>query len=223
MILRQNILNLSLNLGLDVSADVERDRGRIRSFEEQEIEAFKRVKRELFRDMPYLLIIDNLKTEKEWWEGKDLHDLIPRNTEGSHVIITTRLSKVMNFDIMQLPPLPLSSAMALIRGKRKKDYPADELEFIGKFDEKLGRLSFGLWLIGSLLSELAISPSALFEAINQVLLNEGSPCSHMSIIEEQYCKNNPFLMKVLQFCFAILQQTNVRRNLLASRMLLVGG
>lgn len=220
---RQNILNLSLNLGLDVSADVEKERGRIRSFEEQEFEAFRRVKRELFRDMPYLLIIDNLETEKEWWEGKDLHDLIPRNTGGSHVIITTRLSKVMNFDIMQLPPLPLSDAMALARGRRKKDYPADELEFLGKFDEKLGRLSFGLWLIGSLLSELAIAPSALFEAINQVPLNEGSPCSHMSITEEQYCKNNPFLMKALQFCFAILQQTNVRRNLLASRMLLVGG
>ncbi|GLT54720.1 hypothetical protein SLA2020_278980 [Shorea laevis] len=219
---RQNILNLSLNLGLDVSADVEKERGRIRSFEEQEFEAFRRVKRELFRDMPYLLIIDNLETEKEWWEGKDLHDLIPRNTGGSHVIITTRLSKVMNFDIMQLPPLPLSDAMALVRGRRKKDYPADELEFLGKFDEKLGRLSFGLWLIGSLLSELAIAPSALFEAINQVPLNEGSPCSHMSITEEQYCKNNPFLMKALQFCFAILQQTNVRRNLLASRMLLVG-
>ncbi|KAL4618327.1 hypothetical protein ACB092_06G002100 [Castanea dentata] len=220
---RQNILNLSLHLGLDVSADVEKERGRIRSFEEQEFEAFKRVKRELFRDMPYLLIIDNLETEKEWWEGKDLHDLIPRNTGGSHVIITTRLSKVTNFDAMQLLPLPLSDAMVLIRGRRKKDYPADELEFLGKFDEKLGRLSFGLWLIGSLLSEIAIGPAALFEAINQVQLNEGSPCSNISITEEQYCKNNPFLMKVLHFCFAVLQQTNGRRNLLASRMLLVGG
>lgn len=220
---RQNILNLSLNLGLDVSADLEKERGRIRSFEEQEFEAFKRIKRELFRDMPYLLIIDSLETEKEWWEGKDLHDLIPRNTGGSHVIITTRLSKLMNFDPVQLPPLPLSDAMVLVRGRRKKDYPADELEFLRKFDEKLGRSSFGLWLIGSLLSELAISPVALFEAINQVPLNDGPPCSHMSITEEQYCKNNPFLMKVLHFCFAVLQQTNGRRNLLASRMLLVCG
>ncbi|XP_040988696.1 uncharacterized protein LOC121236223 [Juglans microcarpa x Juglans regia] len=218
--LRQNILNLSLNLGLDVTADAEKERGRIRSFEEQEFEAFKRIKRDLFRDMPHLLIIDNLETEKDWWEGKDLHDLIPRNTGGSHVIITTRLSKVMNFDTVQLPPLPLSEAMVLIRGRRKKDYTAGELEFLGKFDEKLGRLSYGLWLIGSLLSELAIGPASLFEAINQVPLNEGSL---MSNTEEQYWKNNPFLMKVLQFCFSVLQQTNGRRNLLASRMLLVGG
>lgn len=219
---RQNILNLSLNLGLDVSADAEKERGRIRSFEEQEFEAFKRVKRELFRDMPYLLIIDNLETEKEWWEGKDLHDLIPRNTAGSHVIITSRISKVMNFDIMQLPPLSLPDAMVLMRGKRKKDYPAEELEFLQKFDDKLGRLSFGLGVIGSLLSELGISPSALFEAVNQVPLEECSTSPYMSINEEQYCKKNPFLMKILCFCFAILQQINGRRNFLASRMLLVG-
>ncbi|KAJ7969005.1 Tir-nbs resistance protein [Quillaja saponaria] len=222
--LRQNILNLSASLGLDVSADSERERGRTRSFEEQEFEAFKRVKRELFRDMPYLLIIDNLETEKEWWEGKDLHDLIPRNTGGTHVIITTRLSKVMNFDTIHLPPLPLSDAMLLIRGRKKKDYPAEEIEFLRNFDEKLGRLSFGLWVIGSLLSELAIIPSALFDAINQVPLDEGSPCTYMSIAEEHYCKNNPYLMKILNFCFAILQQKNKGKgSLLATRMFLVGG
>lgn len=216
---RQNILNLSLNLGLDVSADAEKERGRIRSFDEQESESFKRVKRELFRDMPYLLIIDNLETEKEWWEGKDLHDLIPRNTGGSHVIITTRLSRVMNFDPMQLQPLPFSDAMVLIRGRRKKEYSAGELEFLRKFDEKLGRSSLGLGVIGSLLSELAISPSALFEAINQLPFEEGC---NLGIADEQFCVNNPFLVKVLSFCTAILQQTNETRNLLALRMLLVG-
>ncbi|KAJ9187134.1 hypothetical protein P3X46_002626 [Hevea brasiliensis] len=220
--LRQNILNLSLNLGLDVSADGEKERERIRSFEEQEFEAFKRVKRELFRDVPYLLIIDNLETETEWWEGKDLYDLIPRNTGGSHVIITSRLPKVMNFDMMQLPPLPLADAMILMRGRRKKDYQRDELEFLQKFDEKLGRLSFGLWVIGSLLSEFSISPSELFEAVNQVPPEDGSACSYMSINDEQYCKNNPFLMKLLNFCLNVLQQSNGTKNVLASRMLLVG-
>ncbi|KAI6688631.1 hypothetical protein NL676_025459 [Syzygium grande] len=220
---RQNILNLSLNLGLDVSADAEKERGRIRSFEEQEFEAFKRVKRELFRDMPYLLIIDNLETEREWWEGKDLHDLIPRNTGGSHVIITTRLPKIMNFDLIQIPPLPLSDAMILMRGRRKRDYPAQELEVLQKFDEKLGRLSYGMRIIGSLLSELAIFPSALFEAVNQVPLDgSSSNTSYVSPSDEQFYKNNPFLVKVLFFCFNILEQTSVRRNLMASKMLLVG-
>ncbi|KAL8195846.1 hypothetical protein R6Q57_025599 [Mikania cordata] len=115
--LRQNLLNSLLNLGIDVSADGEKERGRIRSFDEQKAEAFKRIKQELFGDIPCLLIIDNLETEKEWWEGKDLHDLIPRNTGSTHVIVTTRLSKVKSFKIMQLQPLPLSDAMMLITGR----------------------------------------------------------------------------------------------------------
>lgn len=214
---RQNILNLSLNLGLDVSADAEKERGRIRSFDEQETEAFKRVKRQLFRDMPYLLIIDNLETEKDWWEGKDLHDLIPRNTSGSHIIITTRLPKVMTFDPMQLQPLPLNDAISLMKGRRKKEYPSQEIEILAKFDEKLGRSSFGLWVIGSLLSELAISPSALFEAINQIRIEEDS-----SRLDELFWGNNKFLLKILTFCVTILHEANGARNLLASKMLLVG-
>lgn len=221
--LRQNILNLSLNLGLDIGADSEMERGRMRSFEEQEFEAFKRIKRELFGETPYLLIIDNLETEEEWWEGKDLYDLIPRNTGGTHVIITTRLSKVMNYDTIQLPPLPLSDAMVLIRGRKKKEYPTEEMEFLEKFNEKLGRLSFCLWMIGSLLSELAIGPSDLFEAINQVPLNEESNSCYMSIAEEQWCKSNPFLMKTLLFCLGTLEKTKAKGNLLAVRMLLVSG
>ncbi|KAM7250487.1 hypothetical protein ACFE04_022370 [Oxalis oulophora] len=212
---KQNILNLSANLGLDVSADPEKERGRIKTFEEQESEAFKRVKRELFRDMPYLLIIDNLEMET------DLHDLIPRNTGGTHVIITTRLSKVMNIEIMQLPTLALSDAIVLARGKRRKDYPDSELEFLIRFEEKLARLSFGLWVVGCLLSEFEILPSVLFEAVNGVTL-EDVQSPYMSNAEEQFCKNNLFLMKLLCFCFAVLQQMSGRRKMLASRMLLVG-
>ncbi|XP_058114504.1 uncharacterized protein LOC131257709 [Magnolia sinica] len=216
---RQNLLNLSMNLGLDVSAETEKERGRIRSFDEQEFEAFQRVKRELFRDVPYLLVIDNLETEKEWWEGKDLHDLIPRNTGATHVIVTTRLSKVMNFEPTQLPTLSLADAMVLIKGRRKKDYTNEELDVLKKFDERLGRLSFGLWVIGSLLSELAIAPSALFEAINRISFDDDL-CS-LSSSDDQFCKNNPFLMKALEFCFVVLEQTDQRRKL-ALRMALAG-
>ncbi|CAM8985314.1 unnamed protein product [Rhodiola kirilowii] len=220
--LRQNLLNLSQNLGLDLCADPEKDRGRIRSFEEQEMEAFKRVKRELFCDMPYLLIIDNLESENEWWEGKGLHELIPRNTGGSHVIITTRLSKVVNYEMLRLPTLSNTEAMILIRGRRRREYPNDEVEFLSKIDQKLRRLSFGLWLVGSLLSELAISPSQLFAAISQVPYDEGAKDAHMSSSDEQVCSNNVFLMKAFRFCLAILQQKSGISDPLALRMLLVG-
>ncbi|XP_047966689.1 uncharacterized protein LOC125211055 [Salvia hispanica] len=219
---RQNILNISVNMGLDVSADEEKERGRIRSFEEQEMEAFKRVKRELFRDLPYLLIIDNLETEKEWWEGKDLHDLIPRNTGGTHVIITTRLPRVMSFDTVQLKTLPHPDAMALVRGRRRREFLAGEVEFLDKFAERLGRSSFGLWVVGCLVSELGILPSNLFEALNEVEHEEVNGGSGLSNEEQQFCRTSPFLMKVLSFCAAVLQQSKGNRNLLASRMLQVG-
>ncbi|KAL8264227.1 hypothetical protein R6Q59_022357 [Mikania micrantha] len=212
--LRQNLLNSLLNLGIDVSADGEKERGRIRSFDEQEAEAFKRIKQELFGDMPCLLIIDNLETEKEWWEGKDLHDLIPRNTWSTHVIVTTRLSKVKSFKTMQLQPLPLSDAMMLITGRRKKAYPPQEIEILKKFDDRLGRSSFGLWVIGSLLCQLTISPSALFQAINQILVDETT-----SQFDEPFWETNHFLLKVLIFCINLLNGTKKHLTL---RMLLSG-
>ncbi|PKA51357.1 hypothetical protein AXF42_Ash002722 [Apostasia shenzhenica] len=214
---RQNILNLSARLGLDVSAETEKDRGRIRNFQEQEFDAFQRVKRELFRDVPYLLVIDNLETEREWWEGKDLHDLIPRNTGATHVIITTRLPKVMSFEPIQLPPLSLADSLLLIRGRRKKEYVAEELEMLRSFYERMGRLSFGLRLIGSLLSELQISPSALFEAIERISLND----IPLLFADDPFLQNNTFLMKALAFCFAVLENAKGRRNL-SLRMMMSG-
>ncbi|KAF8654503.1 hypothetical protein HU200_061693 [Digitaria exilis] len=216
--LRQNILNLSMNLGLDISAEAEKDRGRIRSFEEQEFDAFQRVKRELFRDVPYLLVIDNLESERDWWEGKDLHDFIPRNTGATHVIVTTRLPRVMNLEPMQLPQLSYIDAMALIQGKRKKDYPPEETEVLRKFDERLGRLSFGLWVVGSLLSELMIAPSTLFEAVERISLSEN--LFPIGANDDGFCRNNSFLIKVLVFCFALMDRA--KGGSLTSRMVVAG-
>uniref|UniRef100_A0ACD5XTQ1 Uncharacterized protein n=1 Tax=Avena sativa TaxID=4498 RepID=A0ACD5XTQ1_AVESA len=216
--LRQNILNLSRYLGLDISAEAEKEHGRIRSFEEQELDAFQRVKRELFRDVPYLLIIDNLENERDWWEGKELQDFLPRSTGASHVIVTTRLPRVINLEPMHLPQLSFHDAMVLMKGKKKKDYPHEELEVLKKFDEQLERLSFGLWLVGSLLSELMIDPGILFEAVDRVSLNENMIVLCTS--NDNLWQNNLFLIKVLVFCFALLDQ--VKGGSLALRMITVG-
>jgi hypothetical protein len=216
--LRQNILNLSMSLGLDISAEAEKERGRIRSFEEQEFDAFQRVKRELFRDVPYLLVIDNLESERDWWEGKDLHDFIPRNTGATHVIVTTCLPRVMNLEPMQLPQLSYIDAMTLIQGKRKKDYPPEEAEVLRKFDERLGRLSFGLWVVGSLLAELMIAPSTLFEAVERISLSDN--LFPIGGNDDGFCRNNSFLIKVLVFCFALMDRA--RGGSLTSRMVIAG-
>lgn len=218
---RQNILNLSVNLGLDVSAEDESERGRMRSFDEQELDTFRRVRRELFREVPYLLVIDNLETEKEWWEGKGLRDLIPRNTGATHVIVTTRLPKVMSVEPMQLTPLSPADSLLLMRGKRK-DYPAEEMEVLRKAGERLGRLSFGLQLIGSLLSELPIAPSALYEAIERIRLDYDDDDRSIMVDDGPACRDNPFLSKALAFCFAVLDRAKGRGGL-ASRMALAGG
>ncbi|XP_010676140.2 uncharacterized protein LOC104892024 [Beta vulgaris subsp. vulgaris] len=220
--LRQNILNMSIHLSSDVSADPERERGRIRNFEEQEYEAFKRITRELFRDIPYLIIIDHLETENEWWEGKDMHDLIPRTTGGTHVIITTRLPKVMNFDVMMLETLPLPDAVMLVRGRRNKEYSAEEYGYLAKIEEKIGRSTFGLSMVDSLLAELAISPSALFEVVQQTSFEEVSGSTFSSTSEKQLWRSNPFLIKMLGFCISILDKATLKKNCLATKMLFVG-
>uniref|UniRef100_A0A0D9XEY0 AAA+ ATPase domain-containing protein n=1 Tax=Leersia perrieri TaxID=77586 RepID=A0A0D9XEY0_9ORYZ len=216
--LRQNILNLSMYLGLDISAEAEKERGRIWSFEEQEYDAFQRVKRELFRDVPYLLIIDNLDNERDWWEGKDLHDFIPRNTGACHVIVTTRLPHVMNLEPMHLLQLTFPEAVILMKGKMKEDYPSEEIEILRKFDERLGGLSFGLWIVGSLLSELMIAPSVLFEAVDQISLNDNMLT--LGANDDSLWQNNLFLIKVLVFCFALMDR--VKGGSLALRMITAG-
>uniref|UniRef100_A0A0E0ILD4 AAA+ ATPase domain-containing protein n=1 Tax=Oryza nivara TaxID=4536 RepID=A0A0E0ILD4_ORYNI len=216
--LRQNILNLSMYLGLDISAEAEKERGRIRSFEEQEHDAFQRVKRELFRDVPYLLIIDNIDNERDWWEGKDLHDFIPRNTGASHVIVTTRLPVVMNIEPMQLLQLSFPEAVILMKRKMKEDYPSEEIEVLRKFDERLGGLSFGLWIVSSLLSELMIAPSTLFEAVDQISLSDTMLA--LGANDESLWQNNLFLIKVLVFCFALMDR--VKGGSLALRMITAG-
>ncbi|KAF0931808.1 hypothetical protein E2562_005779 [Oryza meyeriana var. granulata] len=205
-------------IGGEASAEAEKERGRIRSFEEQEYDVFQRVNRELFRDVPYLVIIDNLDNERDWWEGKDLHDFVPRNTGASHVIVTTRLPHVMNLEPMQLPQLTFPEAVILMKGKVKEDYSSEEIEVLRKFDERLGRLSFGLWVVGSLLSELMIAPSMLFEAVDQISLNDNMLA--LGANDDSLWQNNLFLIKLLVFCFALMDR--VKGGTLALRMITAG-
>lgn len=215
---RQNFLNLSLLLGLDVSTETQMcpEKGRIRTFEEQEHEALQRIRRELLRDVPYLLVIDNLESEMDWWDGRDILELLPRINAATHVIITTRLPNVMNFKPLELSYLSGVQAMLLMKGK--KDFLSQELDALRTIEEKLGRLTFGLGIVGTLLSELSITPSALLEAINKVPLRELT----WTVRDDPTLKNNPFLVQLLGVIFSILNHANRPRSL-ASRMVWVGG
>ncbi|KAI5064454.1 hypothetical protein GOP47_0021124, partial [Adiantum capillus-veneris] len=216
--LRQNYLNLSLFLGLDVGTEsqVGPEQGRIRTFDEQEMEAYQRVKRELQRDVPYLLIIDNLESERDWWDGREISELIPRAGGATHVIFTTRLPRVMNLDSLNLSYLSGVEALSLMKGKR--EFSSQELDALKAIEEKLGRLPYGLGIIGTLLSELPIMPSELLEKIEKSLMREWT----WGAREEATLKNNPYLVKLLGVCLSFLDQTEGSKDL-SKRMALVGG
>ncbi|MCO5556834.1 hypothetical protein L7F22_010387 [Adiantum nelumboides] len=216
--LRQNYLNLSLFLGLDVGTEsqVGPEQGRIRTFDEQEMEAYQRVKRELQRDVPYLLIIDNLESERDWWDGREISELIPRAGGATHVIFTTRLPKVMNLGSLDLSYLSGVEALSLMKGKR--EFSSQELDALKEIEEKLGRLPYGLGIVGTLLSELPIMPSELLEKIEKSLMREWT----WQPREETTLKNNPYLVKLLGVCLSFLDQTEGPKDL-SKRMALVAG
>eukprot|EP01018_Ginkgo_biloba_P034257 Gb_12687 [translate_table: standard] len=215
--LRQNYLNLCLFLGLDVSTGTQigSEKCRNRTFEEQEMEAFQRVRKELIRDIPYLLVIDNLESERDWWDGRDILELLPRFGGTTHVIISTRLSRVMNLEPLKLSYLSSMEAMALMKGNRR-DFSILELDALRVIEERLGRITLGLGLVGTILSELPITPSRLLDTINRVPLRDIS----WGIREDSTLKNHPFLMQLLDVCFSILDHADEPKKL-ASRMALV--
>jgi hypothetical protein len=194
--LRQNYHNLSLFLGVDVSTDTQlgpEPRGGgggggrgLRSLEELEADAVEKVKRELQRDVPYLLIIDNLEMEKDWWDGHPVSELLPRVGCASHVIITTRRRRqILDLEQQQreapqqqapffFPYLVLSclsgaEALTLMKGgKPEQHFPLREYDKLKELEDRLARLTLGLSIIGKILVEFHMRPTELLELINKV-------------------------------------------------------
>ena len=63
------------------------------------MEALQRVRKELSRDIPYVLVIDNLENERDWWDSRDLLELLQCFGGTTHVIVSTR---VINLDPVRL-------------------------------------------------------------------------------------------------------------------------
>ncbi|KAL0297617.1 UNVERIFIED_CONTAM: hypothetical protein Sradi_6813800 [Sesamum radiatum] len=116
------------------------EKGRTKSFEEQEEAAIARVRKELMRNIPFLVIIDNLESEKDWWDHKLVMDLLPRLGV---------------------------EAISLMQGS-VKDLSITEIDALRAIEEKLGRLPLGLAIVGAILSELPINPSRLLDTINRM-------------------------------------------------------
>ncbi|ONK67167.1 uncharacterized protein A4U43_C06F16730 [Asparagus officinalis] len=201
--LRHNYMKLLPLLGIDTDTvnKLSSDKKGPQSLEDMEDEAIRRVRKEFSRDIPYLLVIDNLEREKDWWDGRTLKELFPRFGGATHVLISTRLPKVMDIEPMRL--LYLSSAEAMILMNRSTvDLGIEDVDALRILEEKVGRLPFGLELVGAVLSEFAMKPSKLVDAINsmsykEVTWNKG---------EDLILKRNPFLGQLLEFCLSLCNQ-----------------
>ncbi|KAK7253047.1 hypothetical protein RIF29_37445 [Crotalaria pallida] len=215
--IRHNYLNLRSFLEVDVGVENCLEKGRIKGFEEQEAAAISRVRKELMRNIPYLVVIDNLESEKDWWDHKLVMDLLPRFGGETHVIISTRLPSIMNLEPMKLSYLSGVEAMSLMLGSGK-DYPVAEVDALRIIEEKVGRLTLGLAIVSAILSELPITPSKLLETINRMPLKDMS----WSGTESHLLRKNTFLLQLFEVCFSIFDHADGPRSL-ATRMVLVSG
>ncbi|XP_051137079.1 uncharacterized protein LOC127255547 [Andrographis paniculata] len=213
--IRQNYMNLWSFLEIDVGIETCTEKGgRAKSFEEQEEAAVARIRRELMRNIPFLVIIDNLESEKDWWDHKHVMDLLPRFGGETHVIISTRLSRVMNVEPLRLSYLSGIEAMSLMQGN-VKDQSVTEIDALHAIEEKLGRLPLGLSIVGALISELPINPCRLLDLINRTTSRVGGRENHA-------LRRNSFLLQLFEVCFSIFNNADGPRSL-ATRMALVSG
>ncbi|XP_020096122.1 uncharacterized protein LOC109715499 [Ananas comosus] len=215
--IRQSYLALRSLLEVDLSVGNHcQEKERVRCFEEQEEEAVARIRKELMRDIPFLVIIDNLENEKDWWDRKDIMDLIPCFGRATHVIVTTRLTHIMRFEPMKLSYLSGAEAMALMKGD-VKHHPLMEIDALRTIEEKLGRLTLGLSIVGAILSKLPITPRRLLDAIKRMPLRDFA----LADGEALALKKHLVLVQLLDVCLSIFDHADGPRSL-ASRMVQVG-
>lgn len=202
--IRQNYLNLWSCLEVDVGIENGIEKSRIRSFEEHEDSAVSHVRRELMRNIPFLVVIDNLESEKDWWDHKLVMDLLPRFGGETHIIISTRLPRVMNMEPLRLSYLSGVEAMQLMQGNLRDQHSIPEIDALRMIEEKLGRLTLGLAVVGSILSELPINPIRLLDTINRMPLRDITWSGH----EGNSLKRNSFLLQLFEVCFSIFDHAD---------------
>ncbi|GAB4857402.1 hypothetical protein Ancab_015311 [Ancistrocladus abbreviatus] len=215
--IRQSYLNLWPLLEVDIGVENYCEKNIIRTFEEQDEVAIFRLRRELMRNIPYLVVVDNLESEKDWWDQRLIMDLLPRFGSETHVIISTRLPRVMNLEPMKLSYLSGVEAMSLMQGT-VAEYPPQEIDALRVIEEKLGRITLGLAIVGAILSELPINPTRLLNTINSMPL-----CNFTGSGKEGHMlRQNSFLLQLFEVCFSIFDHVGGARSL-ASRMVQASG
>lgn len=208
--LRENYMKLSGPLGIE--AGIDNGYGVSSNIED---EAIGKVRKEFTRDIPYLLVIDNLEMEKDFWDGRPISDLLPAFTSQTHVLISTRLPRIFNIMQFKLPFPSSSEAMSLIKGETSLFMQNEDDGVLKIIQEKLRRLPFGLVLVRTILSELTINAQTLLELLENAMLAEIS----YTPIEDPVFQYNPFLVQLLDVCFSLFNQFYKGTDNLALKMI----
>ncbi|KAL2252257.1 UNVERIFIED_CONTAM: hypothetical protein Sindi_0020400 [Sesamum indicum] len=81
----QSLLTNSIK-EIDIGVEGSAEKGRTKSFAEQEEAAIARVRKELMRNIPFLVIVDNLKSEKDWWDHKLVKNVVGHEMSRSQAM-----------------------------------------------------------------------------------------------------------------------------------------
>ncbi|KAJ4791126.1 Disease resistance protein (TIR-NBS class) [Rhynchospora pubera] len=207
--LRENYMKLSGPLSIE--AGIDNGSAVSANIEEQ---AIGKVRKEFTRDIPYLIVIDNLEMEKDFWDGRPVSDLLPPFTGQTHVLISTRLPGIFNIMTFKLPYPSPSEAMNFIKGDSSLLLASEDDDVLNIIQEKLRRLPFGLLLVRAILSQLAIDPQTLLALLDSPMAAEIT----YGPKDDPVFQYNPFLIQLLDVCFSFFNQLYKNTKNLAMKM-----
>ncbi|XP_062198323.1 uncharacterized protein LOC133901045 [Phragmites australis] len=211
--LRQSYLKLADHLGVAVGDGISQSTDRSRSLPDIEGDAIAKIRKELMRDIPYLVVIDNLESERDWWDGRALQELLPRGSKRTHVVVTTRLGRLQGVRTWALGNLGASDAMLLMKGTRT--FSTEDMAVLRSIEEKVGSVPLGLALVGAILSELAIGPAELRHEMSHAPHRAPTWASK----DDPALRDKPGLAQLLDACFALLDRETAGFGTAAARLL----
>ncbi|KAF0896688.1 hypothetical protein E2562_027033 [Oryza meyeriana var. granulata] len=223
--LRLGYLKLADQLGLAVGDDLSLVAAGDRSskqwfFRGIEGDAIAKIRKELSREIPYLLVIDNLESETDWWDSRDVHELLPGAGARSHVVITTkRLRRLQRVRTFSLPDMAAEEAMLLMTKGTTREFRGEDTIALRAIEQKVRGVPLALALVGAVLSELAVEPEELGRAMNDAPYR--APTWEEN--DEPALRDNPGLVQLLDVCFALLDEEKDGLGAAAVRMVETSG
>ncbi|CAL4983889.1 unnamed protein product [Urochloa decumbens] len=208
--LRQSYLKLSDRLGVAVGDTlvVPSKCPTAKSLYDIEGDAIAKINKELARDIPYLLVIDNLESDKDWWDGRAAGaELLPRGCRRTRVLITTRLAAgVQGVRTLALGHLDDASAIRLMTkgAALAAGDDGDTAAVLREIKDTVAGAPLGLALAGGLLAEVHVAAAELRRAIRRAPHRAAA----WEARDDSALRDNPGLAQLLDACFALLGQDN---------------